>query len=441
MYSPTYKRYVALLLLVIYIVNQTDRNVFSFLIEIVKHDLRLSDTQIGFAAGPAFVLLYSVLGIPIARWGDRSNRVSIMSAAIAAWSCATALFAAVASFWQLSLAQVGIGIGEAGFSAIAVSVIGDYYDDAAERRQALSVFMLAIPLSGIASSLIAGWVNEAYGWRAVFVLAGLLGLPLVLLMKWTIDEPPRRQLSAVDSPGTDRPALREVVTLLWRRRALRHMALGQCLANTVVNCAAWWLPPFFVRKYGMTTGELGSWFAAIYGIGGSFGIWLSGYLPGRYGSKGAGIEVKLAAVATALISPILLIALWCPSSTIALLILVPCQALLYFYLTPNVAIVQTLVPATMRATMTSIFFLFQLLVGAAMGAQLPGVVSDTITPFLGDSAAGLQWSIAFFSLVAFWAAAHFWWAGRFARLELAEASNSRNGTSEFRSGTNYVRAG
>jgi MFS family permease len=421
-YSRVRQRYVTLLLLAVYVVNQTDRSLFSFLMEPVKHDLRLSDSQLGFVAGPALVLLYSILGIPIARWGDRSYRINIMSAAIGAWSCATAVFAAVASFWQLSLAQVAVGIGEAGFSAIAMSVIGDYHPNAVERGRAMSVFMLAIPLSGFASSLMAGWINQAYGWRAVFILAGVLGMPLALLMKWTVREPPRRQGLASASAETGRPSLRAVLTMIWRRRALRHLAAGECLANVVAMCANW-LPPYFVREHGMATGELGNWFAAIYGVGGCVGIWLSGYLPGRHRTQIEFAEARLMSLASALICPILLIALWCPNKTMSLLILIPYQALVLFYMSPSMSMVQTLAPANMRATVTSVFILFEMLAGGVIGMQLVGTISDVITPLLGDGAAGLRWSIALLSLFAFWAAAHFRWAGRFARREVAEASD------------------
>ena len=423
MSSNAYKRYVVLLLLLIYTANQTDRSVFSFLMEAVKRDLSLSDTQLGFVAGPSLVLLYSLLGIPIARWGDRSQRTNIMSAAVGAWSCATGLFAVVGSFWQLSAAQIGIGIGEAGFSAIAISVIGDYYSNAAERGRALSIFMLGVPLSGIATSLLAGWINQAYGWRAVFILAGLVGMPLMILMKATVREPPRRQQSTFDPLEGSRPSLGAVLRVIWSRPALRHLALGQCLAS-VVGFGTNWLPPFFVREYGMSTGELGNWFAVIYGLGGSCGIWLSGYLPSLYRAQNECIEARFTAVATALITPVLLIALWCPSKEIALMILVPCQALLYFYMAPNVALIQTLAPARMRATIASVFFLVQMIAGGVIGTQLIGVLSDAMTFSLG-SASALRWSLALCSLVALWAAAHFWWVGRFARQEIADAAAAR----------------
>jgi MFS family permease len=417
--SAAYKRYVVLLLLTIYIVNQTDRNIFSFLMEPIKSDLRLSDTQLGFVAGPAFVLLYALLGIPIARWGDRRNRIGIMTAAIAVWSCAAALFGAVRSFPQLSLTQAAIGIGEAGFSAIAISVIGDYHEDAAERAKALAIFMLAVPLSGIVTSLVAGWINEMYGWRTVFVLAAVPGVMLVALMKWTVREPPRRKGGTFAPIQGQHPPLSTVFSILWQRPALRHLAIGQSLASVVVSCANW-LPPLFIRQFGMSTGELGNWFAVIYGLGGSCGVWLSGYLPGRRGLRGAGVEARLTAVATALIVPTLLTALWCPSRTIDLLILIPCHALLYFYMTPNMALVQTLVPAYMRATTASFFFLLQVIVGGAIGTQLVGFVSDRITPWVGNGAMALRWSMTLFSLIAFWAAWHFWRAGIYARRELAE---------------------
>src|ERR1700677_3287050 len=120
MRSPSYGRYVTCLLLVIYVCNQTDRALFSFLMGPIKQELNLSDSQLGFVAGPALALLYTLLGIPIARWGDNSHRINIMSAAIVVWSCVVMSFAAIGDYWHLVLAQVGIGIGEAGFSAIAI---------------------------------------------------------------------------------------------------------------------------------------------------------------------------------------------------------------------------------------------------------------------------------------------------------------------------------
>jgi len=419
MNSLAYKRYVTSLLLVIYICNQTDRALFSFLMEPIKHDLGLSDSQLGFVAGPALAVLYTVLGIPIARWGDRSRRVNIMSVAIAVWSCVVMSFAAIGRYWHLVLAQVGIGIGEAGFTAIAISILSDYYSESSERTRAISMFMLGIPIAGVVSSLAAGWINEAYGWRAVFLAAGLPGIVLALLLKATVQEPPRYRLPSTVAEPADRPPLRTVFATLWRQRTLRHLAIGQGLANIVVCCTNW-LPLFFIRDHGMATGELGTWFAVIAGVGGGAGIWLSGYMTSRFGAADERIKVRLMAAATVLIAPTLAIVLWNPSKELALLILIPCQALMFFFIAPTMSLVQTLSAPSTRATMASVFLFIQVLAGGVIGIQLPGILSDLLTPIVGNAGLALRWSMTATSLLALWAAFHFWCSARSIRGDLSD---------------------
>jgi MFS family permease len=265
MYSRTYQHYVTGLLLLVYICNLTDRAVFSLLMEPIKGEFALSDSELGFLAGPALSLCYAVFGIPIARWADRSNRINIMAAAIVVWSSIVMLTALTAKFWHLALARIGVGIGEAGFSAIAQSVIADYHS-VADRTRALSTFMLGIPIAGVVSSLMAGWVNESHGWRAVFIVAGVPGLVLALLMKTTVKEPPRGTHGPTPAQ-VEQPPLSAVFATLWRRRALRHLAIGMTLLNMLAGGVLGWTAPFFIRTHGMSTGELGTWLAVIAGAG------------------------------------------------------------------------------------------------------------------------------------------------------------------------------
>ena len=177
MYSKPYKLYVTTLLLLVYVFNQLDRRVFDILMEPIRREFSLTDAQLAFLEGPALVLLYSLLGVPVARWADRGRRVRIMTVAIALWSAIATLTATVHQFWALALVRVGVGVGEAGFSAVAVSVIGDYESDA-ERARAISKFMLAFPIAGLISNLLGGWINQLYGWRPVFLMTGLPGILL-----------------------------------------------------------------------------------------------------------------------------------------------------------------------------------------------------------------------------------------------------------------------
>jgi MFS family permease len=415
MNSNDYRRYVTTLLLVVYVFNQLDRGVFNILMEPIKRQFSLTDTQLGFVWGPALVVVYSCLGLPVARWADRGRRVGIMSAAIVLWSIVTALTATVQQFSQLALARVAVGVGEAGFSAIAISVIGDYESDE-NRARAISNFMLAIPISLLLSDLVGGWVNQLWGWRWVFVVAGLPGIVLAILLRTTVREPARRAIAGVKE--ANRPSLGVVFATLWARRSLRHLLLAQGLANVVVNMIGW-VYVFFVRRYGMATGELGSWLGIADGLGPFAGIWLSGSLAARFAATDPSVNARLMAYASIAVAPLSVLMLWCPSKALALFIYFLLNVPMYYFLGPMQALVQDLVGPGMRATMASVFILVQLLAGGVIGTQVVGLLSDGLTPLAGSATEALRWSMALGSAVTLWAAIHFWLAGRFVRKDLA----------------------
>jgi len=415
MYSKIYTRYVATVLLLVYIFNQLDRGVFSILMEPLRRQFSLTDTQLGFAVGPALVVMYSLLGVPIARLGDRTPRIRIMTVAIALWSILTVLTAATNQFWQLALARVGVGIGEAGFSAIAVSVIGDYESDE-NRPRALAYFMLAVPIASFLSDFFGGWVNEFYGWRSVFVIAGLPGILLAVLMLTTIREPTRRQAKDATEEAT-RPPFRQVLSTLWQRRSLRHLMLAQGIANIAPN-AIGWTYVYFIRQYHMGTGELGSWFAAsdLVTLG---GVWMSGWLAARLGAAGQPSRItRVLAGGALLMAPMVVFVLWCPSKTWALVAYLLLTVPMYGYIAPVPTLVQNLVGPSMRATIVAIYFLAQMLLGGVLGTQLVGAISDVLLPLVGDSTAALRWSMALVSMATLWAAVHFWLAGRYVQEDL-----------------------
>ncbi len=422
MYSNSYKRYITVVLLLVYIFNQTDRVIFGFLMEPIKKDLGLSDTQLGFLGGPALVLFYAVLGVPVARLADRSSRVNIIAIAVTLWSCVVMATAAVGTLWHFVLARIGVGVGEAGFTAVAHSLIAGYHTEKEQRTRALSIFMLGIPLGAMTSSLLAGWINEIYGWRAVFVAAGIPGILLALLVKWTVREPPRLQALSQTGDPLERPPLSAVLELLWRTRTLRHLAIGQGIVTVVANVVGW-VPAFFMRNHHMSSGELGTWLAISVAIAGGTGTWLGGHLTTRYGARDERVKLHLMAIATALLMPTMLLVLWCPSARIALLLLLPVQALVFFCYGPSSSFVQGLSPAVMRATMASLFILIQILAGGVIGVQLLGILSDTLAGVTGDSGSGLRWAMTLATPLALWAALHFWHAARFIRDDVMEGAS------------------
>ena len=173
--NPRYRTYVLTMLVIVYVFNFLDRQIVTILAEPIKVDLGLSDTQIGLMTGLAFAVFYTVLGIPLARLADRANRVSIISAALVVWSGMTALCGMAQNFGQMLAARIGVGVGEAGCSPPAHSLIADYFPPE-KRASALSIYALGIPIGSILGLLAGGWIAEFYGWRMAFYLVGLPGI-------------------------------------------------------------------------------------------------------------------------------------------------------------------------------------------------------------------------------------------------------------------------
>jgi MFS family permease len=426
-YSKSYRRYVTTLITLVYVFNQLDRVVFDILMEPIARTFSLTDTQLGFVSGPALVFVYSFLGVPVARWADRSRRLTIMTTAIALWSVIATLTAIVSNFWQLATVRVGVGLGEAGFSAIAVSVIGDYEGDQ-DRARSLSNFMMAIPIAVLISDLMGGWVNQLYGWRPVFLIAGLPGIALALMMRATVQEPPRRLGSSAEDQS--RPPLRVVLATLWQRRSVRHLAIGQGLAN--IPCSVMgWSSVFFIRQHHMATGELGSWLAFTDGVGGLASMALSGFMATRFGAKDARVKTHQLAYAQLLVVPLVLFVLWSPSKHAALFGCLILNIPLNYYVAITAALVQDLVAASMRATMAAICFLIQMLASGFIGTQLVGALTDVLAPFAGNSVLALRWTMAMGAMATLWAAVHFWRAGKFIQHDLAAVHGVATGSDAF----------
>jgi len=403
-----YKRYVTVLLTVAYVFNQADRGVFGFLMQPIKDELHLSDSELGFAGGPALVLFYVVLGIPIARLADRSNRATLITIGVSAWSIMAMLSAAVGNFWQLVLVRVGVGVGEAGFTAMAQSLIAEYHSSA-ERPRAMSTLQLAIPIGLVISSAVGGWVNELYGWRAAFIAAGLPGVLIAALIKVSIKDPrvtdPRSAAEA--ARGEDLPRFTEILKVLWKQGASRHLLIASACANLVAASALSWLPGFFSRTHGMSAGQIGTWFGVMVFCGGGIGTWLGGYLASRRGNIQT--QCRLLAIGSALSCLFVAAVLLSPTKELALFLLLPATVAVYFFYGPTFSLAQSFCSPGTRATVASVFILIQVLAGGVIGVQLVGILSDQIAYFFGEES--LRWSLLATSIAGLWAAVHFWLAG------------------------------
>ena len=415
----TYKKYLLSVLLVVLAFNQVDRFALGLVLQNLKVDLTLSDTQLGLLSGIAFALFYSVMGIPIARWADRGNRVTIISLTTALWSVAVALCGLAASFLQLLIIRIGVAVGEAGCIPTAHSLIGDYFTRA-ERPRAAGIYMLGWPLSMIIGYFLAGWLNELYGWRATFILLGLPGLALAGLARISLREPrcartsaqPAQALPSHSSqdvnagPSAVHPSLREVAATLWGNTSFRHLLLCFSLVLFFGYGMAQWQAAFFIRSYGLKTGALGTWFAAIYGVGGLLGTYWGGEFASRRLANKERLQLRATAVVYSTLSVVYVFVYLSPNQYVAFGLMALAAVGGTMTNGPLFATIQTLVPAHMRATSIAIIYLFANFIGMGLGPLAAGALSDFFRPMVAEES--LRFALLALCPGFAWAAWHLW---------------------------------
>ncbi len=408
--SAGYKRFVLVLLVVVYVFNFIDRTILSILLEPIKAEFDLSDTQLGFLSGLAFALFYTILGIPIARWADRGVRRTIIALAVFTWSGMTALTGLAQNFTMLLAARIGVGIGEAGCSPPAHSLLSDYFPP--ERRAtALATYSLGIPIGGGIGYLAGGWLAQWFDWRTAFVVVGLPGLLLAGIVQLTLREPVRGAYDDAPTPGGSAVPLGQVIGFMMSLRSFRHMAMGAALHAFYGYGAGAFNPAFFVRSHGLSTGEIGTWLAGIGFTGGVLGTYLGGFLSDRIAHRDVRWYMWLPALSTAIFLPFaFLLYLW-PTPHAALLLALPGTFLGSMYLGPTFAMTQTLVRPEMRALASAILLFIINLVGLGFGPQGVGVLSDLLHPTLGVES--LRYALLGTSVVcALWSVLHYTLAAR-----------------------------
>lgn len=412
--------YALWLLVVVYVFNFIDRQVVSILQDPIKAELGLSDTQLGLLTGLSFALLYATLGIPLAWLADRWNRKRIIAIAIAVWSVMTALCGRATSYPMLFLFRVGVGVGEAGLSPPAQSLISDYFPR--ERRAtALSIYTLGIPIGGVLGVLFGGWLNEFFGWRNAFLAVGLPGLLLSLLVLTTLKEPRRGAMDKLETvaPARSFPA---IVRTLWSMKAFRHLALAGSLHALVSYAQLNWNPPFYIRVHGLSTGEVGSWLALI-GVMGGIGTYLGGVLADKLAERDVRWLMWLPAAAILACTPLFVAQYWAPTVIASILVALLPALLTNFDLGPFFGTAQSLVAPRMRASVTAILILIVSLLGLGVGPVLVGRLSDFFAHTLGYETLSLRFALPIVLLVNVWAAYHYYRAGRYLRDDLARAEH------------------
>jgi MFS family permease len=408
----TSPRLMLWMLLVVYILNFLDRQIVNILAEPISQELDLSDGQIGLMTGLAFALFYTVLGVPIARYADQpqSNRVTIISVSLAMWSAMTALCGLSQNFVQLLLARVGVGVGEAGCTPAAMSLITDAVP-AQKRSSAIAFYGLGVPIGGLLGMVIGGILFDAYGWRIAFLGVGLPGIALALLLPFLLKE-----LRAV---GPSRSIIAETQPKLPFGTAMREMAQSPTFLYLMGGAAitaflsygkTTWAIILFQRTHGLTPGQTGLYLGLTVGLAGVAGTWLGGWVADHYGARDRRWIIFGPALAMLLATPLLFAAYDADDWRWALALLILPTIFNTMYYGPTYGAVQGLVRPEARATASSMMLLAQNLIGLGLGPLLFGLLSDAFRPIAGTES--VRWVLYGAAWLGLFPALLFWLAGR-----------------------------
>jgi len=422
--SNATRRYVLGVLVVVYTFNFIDRQILAILLPSIKAEFGVNDWVLGLLAGPAFAVFYATLGVPIALIADRWNRRNLIAVALAVWSGMTALSGAAASVTQLALARVGVGIGEAGCSPPAHSIISDYYPPE-KRSAAMGIYTGGISIGIMIAYLAGGWVAQNIGWREAFFIVGAPGLLLALIVRFTVHEP-ERGMSEGRIDTAERPGMLLVAKYLFRSRSFLHMAIGSGLAAFAGYAVISFFPSFLNRSHGMNLAEIGVYLGLIIGIAGAVGFAGGGYFADHIGRKRRKNSLIGVAVAT-IISWIFMVPVYLVANPyVALAIFVVPATLSNFYLGTTIAQTQSLVGLRMRAVASAILFFILNIIGLGLGPLIAGMLSDALT--IGYGAQSMRYSLLIISLVLSpWSALHYYFAASYIEGDLARVNGGPRG--------------
>ena len=382
--SPWVCHYTLSLLTVIYALNYLDRNIFSIVLQSIKQDLVLSDTALGLLGGLIFAMFYATLGIPIAWLADRYSRRNIITIGLSVWSVMTMLTGMVTSFWQLAVTRFLMGAGEACGNPPSNSMVADLYNRD-RRSMAMSILISGSTIGVFLGYLLGGWINEFYGWRVVYFVAGLPGLCVALLFWLTVREP-RRGATETGKPSLSVSSFRETIAFFAHSKTYLYVVIGACMMAVHIFGNGIWYPAFLQRVHGLKSGEVGTYLALARGPIGVLGIFTGGYLADRLGRKDERWRVWVPALGCLLAAPAELLFLFSNTLWIAVAGMIAAGFFTALHGGPIYAIVLAVAKVRMRAMATAIFLLCGNIIGQTLGPLCIGYLNDILTPALGSVA-------------------------------------------------------
>lgn len=369
------------LLVLVAILSYVDRQVFTLFQDDIKKELGLDDGQLGLLTGIAFAAFYALAAFPIARYADRGDRRLVIAVCVSIWSAATALSAFAHSFWQMLLARVGLAAAEAGAGPAGLSLLTDIFPK--DRRTTVISVMLAANAVGLSGGLaLAGWLSQWYGWRAVFLIVGLPGVAVGLLVYLLAAEPRRR--GGVEPRPIAQSGVGEVLRTMASNPSLRWAGLLLGMVPVTGFAFILWGASFFQRVHGMDKTETGFWLGGAMAAGLVIGNLVAGWVSDRYGQAKPGFNGWFAGIGLLISFPFGIGFALVGNAYVALACFVVVKFMMTLHLGPIIALCFAQVPVAMRAMMSATINMFIGLAGVGLGGTIAGYLSKAFTPAYGD---------------------------------------------------------
>ena len=428
MQSRGYRAWVIGLFLLISMFGFIDRQLIGGLGEPIKRELGLSDSELGLLGGLAFALFNAVLTVPIARLAETRRRITIISIGVFLWSVATGLCGLAQSFSQLVFARMCVGVGEAAGTPATTSVLADYFPRD-RRTSAAAVYVLAVPLGALIGSAGGGFIAQHANWRMAFVLAGLPGLVLGLLLALTVREPIRGHYDAPGLGDEAAPPFSAVLRRMVQRPAFLHVMFGSTIASMGGFGINLFVAPYFVRRFGLDYAQSGLLAGLISAIPGSISMLGGGLLADWLGRRDARFYAWVPGIGALVATPLYILSFLQGAWPAALTLLMVTGVFQYAYLPVSGGVSANIMEPRMRASAAAVVGIMTNLVGAGLAPLIVGALSDHFGRHFAEgcsgaackaaSAAGLQWACIVFAGVYLWAAVHFVLAARTIRRDMA----------------------
>jgi predicted MFS family arabinose efflux permease len=373
--ARSHRTYALIILMLVYAFNFIDRRILSILQTPIKAEFNLSDAQLGLLTGFLFAVVYTVIGIPVARIADSTNRKNTVGVSLTVWSLFTALSGLVTNYWQLAAARMGVGIGEAGGSPPAHAMVSDLYEPE-KRGRALAIYSAGIYIGTLAGNVWGGWISDTFHWRTAFFVVGLPGILLAILMHFTVREPVRG-LSGL-KPSTDKVTFLQSFKVLWSIKAFPFYAIATGAGTFVTYGLNDWMVPYMERSHGMSRTEIGFAFGMVAGICGAIGTIGGGMVADWLGKRDRRWFLWVPMWGKLIGGPIFILGLLSPNPYLGLACYGVGLTLAAAYLGPSLAITHSLVSPAMRAMSSAVLFFVLNMLGIGLGPWLVGQFADIL---------------------------------------------------------------